>query len=93
MLTEFLSMWDGHLGRIIVAEHWIKLLNKNTQPVHSACNRAGPKIRKIEKSKIEKMLALNIVSSVQTEWTTHTEFASKKNETWRFPLMTASSTR
>lgn len=65
MLTESLSMWDVHLGRINAAKHQVQLLKDNTQPIHSAPYRAGQKTREFKKSEFEKMLAQNFASTTE----------------------------
>lgn len=49
MLAKFQSTSDNHLARTSEAKHCMEFLNDNTQPVHLAPYRAGPKIREFEK--------------------------------------------
>lgn len=61
MVSEFGFMWDGNLGRTSAAKHRIELSNTNKALAYLAPYRAGPKTSKFERSKIDMMLADNII--------------------------------
>lgn len=68
MLIKFQRMWDGHLGRINVAEHIINLLNDEMRPVYSTPYRAEPTARKCSEAGINQMIAENVIERATTEW-------------------------
>lgn len=78
------SMWDGHLARIGIAKHRIKLLEESTQPAHSNPYRARPKTRDFENVEFEKMLSQKILKLTCTELAAPVAFARKKDGTLRF---------
>lgn len=80
MLSEFESMWDGHLGRISTAKHRIELSDPNTAPVLSAPPHDGPKTREFERIEVDKMLAENVIEPAQTEWASPIVFTPKMME-------------
>lgn len=86
MLAEFQLMSGGHLGRIIVATHFIDLLDGNTQSSYSEPHRARPKTREFEKIEIEEILKDNTVEPAQTELDASIVFAPKKNGFYRFSV-------
>lgn len=49
MMTKFEFMQDGHLGRISVAKHCIKLASHQSGPVNCVPDRAGLKARESDK--------------------------------------------
>lgn len=55
MLTVFNSVWDGHHGQVNIAKYRIKLSSEETQTIHFAPYRAGPKCREFEKAVIDEM--------------------------------------
>lgn len=77
-------MWDDHLGRISVAEHHIKFLDDNVQPVHLALYRAEPNTREFAKIESEEMLKDNIIEPAQMEWVAPIVFAPKLDGSLRF---------
>lgn len=60
-------MMDGHLSCVSVAKHPIKLVDDNTQTVHSAHYRARPKTRRLQKIEIGRILKGDVVELAQTE--------------------------
>lgn len=42
MLTEFETMWGGHLGRMNVAKHCVEVLGDGVKLVHSTLSPATP---------------------------------------------------
>lgn len=55
-LFGFESMWDGHPGRIDLAEHQIKLSSADKKRTSSALYRQSPKARRFDKNEMGKML-------------------------------------
>lgn len=82
MPTQLSSMWNGHLSKISIAKHVIKLL-PNLSPVHSAPYQASCTVQKLLRLEIEKMLFQNVVKSEQTEWAP-IFFVPKKDRSVRF---------
>lgn len=79
-------MWRGHLGRIIVAKHRIKLIqpDTDTEPVNSATYRAASVPWEYEKNKIDEMLVENIIKPTQTKWAAPIVFVPKSEKSLRF---------
>lgn len=59
LLSEYLT--DGHLGRINVEKHRIKLVHDNLRPMRWSQYRAGPKKREFKKTEIVKMIAQKVL--------------------------------
>lgn len=78
LLTEFTSMWDGHLGTIQTVKHRIDLDPPKAKPIHSAPYRAGPAARQLEREEIDKMLRMGVIEPAQTEWASPIVFVPKK---------------
>lgn len=49
---QFQFMWNGHLGRINVSKHCVKLLQQDAEPVYTAPYRASPKLEKLIKLRL-----------------------------------------
>lgn len=79
MLSDFLCIWDRHLGRITVDNHCIDLNPENTEPIHSAAYRAGTKAVKFERMMVKNMLLQQLIEPVQNEREAPTMFVAKKN--------------
>lgn len=77
-------MSDEHLGRISIFKYPAYLESPTTRPILSVVYRAWPKERDLERTKIENMMAMNVIKPAQTEWTSTVVFARKKDETLRF---------
>lgn len=56
MLLESSTIWNGHLGNILKAQHRIGLHSENTRPIHSAPYRAELKTREFVATEIDRML-------------------------------------
>lgn len=48
LMTKFEPKWNGHLGRISMAKHRIKLALNDTCSVHCALYRAGSRAQDVE---------------------------------------------
>lgn len=57
MLTQFESMWNGHLASIKARQHRIEL---DCRPIHSAPHDAERKAIEFEKQKIDQMLEMDV---------------------------------
>lgn len=58
MLTEFETVWNGHLGWVIAGQHGIKLSSSNTHPIALAPYQAVPKKRELENIETTGLLKL-----------------------------------
>lgn len=76
-LSEFESMWDGHLGWIRIAKHWIGLTADDTHPIQCAPYIYGLYPQELEWMGIAKMLAMDNIEPTQTEWAAPVVFALK----------------
>lgn len=77
-------MWDGHQGRVSVAEHRVGLPSADAKPICSAPYRAGPKECEFERTEIEKMLSEGFFDPTQTEWAAPKKVVAKKDGSLRF---------
>lgn len=93
MLTEIEGLWDGHLGRINVADHRTELFEDTAKPVHRILYRTGPKTREFGKNEIDEMLAQKVIEPAQTERTVPLLIAPKKVVTLRFYVIIEASIR
>lgn len=75
---------NGHLERINIAIHCVKLLSPDTAQVPSTPYNAGPYTREFTMAKIDKMLAENTIEPAQTEWTAPIVIVPKKKKTPQF---------
>lgn len=58
ILNKFQSIWDRHLGRTIVANHWIELTLDITQRINSAPYQTDLKVREFEGPSMENIFLL-----------------------------------
>lgn len=65
MLTEFLAMWDGHLGWMNVAENRMELKREKCKPVRLAPYYFGLKKRVVEMMEINKILVPKVIEPAQ----------------------------
>lgn len=77
MLTNVQSMRDGDLKQINTAQNRVEETPKNTQPIHPAPYRAGPKAYEFDVEEIDKMLSQKYFEPVQTELDAPIIFAKK----------------
>lgn len=82
MLSQFQSIWHGHLSCIHVAKHRVELLHLDSAPY-----RAGPNTREFEKPETDKMLVENIIKPAQTEKAAPIVFVSRKEKILRFKIL------
>lgn len=68
MLSDFASMWGGHLSRTIFANYRIEQTRADAEPTHSAACRVGLNAVKFEESEIDKLLLEGDIESPQIEW-------------------------
>lgn len=83
MLSEFESMWDGHLGTIRQTKHRIEL-KPDSKPVHQPPYRNGPDGRERERQEIQKMLDMDVIEEAECEWASPILFVPKPDGTIRF---------
>lgn len=86
ILQQFESMWDGRFGSIKVVPQQIELDKTDNRPSHSSSYRAVPKPREFEKQDVDRMLAMDVVQPVQTEWASTMVLVSKKDGALRFSV-------
>lgn len=67
MLSELQHIWDGHLGLIKAAKHQIEISSAGEHLIQSALYKAGQHTQELEKHKIDKMLATDIIEPAQTK--------------------------
>lgn len=78
MLTQFSSMWHGHLGCISIARHRIELL-PNSSPVHYASYQDFPTARKFFTPRDWKMFSQYVIEPAQIKWAAQIVFPPRKN--------------
>lgn len=66
-MKKYISMWDGHLDRDIVAEHRTVLNPTDAPPIHSAPYFTGPKQRELEGRDMKKIREASVAEPVLTE--------------------------
>lgn len=79
-------MWDLRLAKISTRKHRIELLDNKTTLVQSAPYCAGTKTHGFGATETIKMFEDNVIEPAKTEWASSFDFASKKDETFRFCL-------
>lgn len=67
LMSNYKSIWNGHLGRIFVTKHRIELTTAEHRPVHSPTHRAGPCQRKLEKDEVYKILNEGVAEPANSE--------------------------
>lgn len=77
-LAEFPLIWYGCLGSVDRAKHQIELNFFDVQPVNCAHNHAARKAHKLEKTKVNKMLPMNIIKLIQSEWVSGILFVRRR---------------
>lgn len=82
MLEVFVSMWNGHLGRIIVSKHLISLLNDEAGPVYPVPDRTDSK--ETYSVGISQILAKMGIEPATTEWAAIIAFVPKNDGSIRF---------
>lgn len=61
-ISKYATMFDGHLGRILVGKHHSNLNPSDAPPIHGTPYRAGSRHRQLERkrlSKFSRLAALN----------------------------------
>lgn len=76
VLFEVKDMWDGHLDWVNDMKHNIKLIVQDARSTHSASYCAELRVRELERDGIHKMMTLNVIKPVRTEWAALIEFAT-----------------
>lgn len=67
MLEPFPSMSDKHLGRIFTVKHRVDLESPSIRPIQFDSYCSTPKSRDYKTSEIDKMFAMKVKGSSQTE--------------------------
>lgn len=84
MLKPFAGMWNGPLKSIKLEQYRTELDKTDSQPIHSAPYRAGPKEREFRNRKIDQVLAMDGFEISQTEWVSPTVISHNEDGTHRF---------
>lgn len=84
ILTDFASVWDGHLWRINMSRHRILLANEEVKQLHSALCRAKPAARKFSTAEINQMLKERVTRPAATKLVAHIVFPLTKDSSLRF---------
>lgn len=56
MMSEWASMWDGHLGRVLLIKHGMDLTNPSRRSMHSSPYGASPRQRQRKRNDLTKTL-------------------------------------
>lgn len=83
-MIKYESMWDGNLGRIILAKHRINLNPPNASPNHANSYQAGPRRRELDQREVRQMLIAGVAKPAVTKWASLFVFVSKKDGGIRF---------
>lgn len=67
-----------------MAKHHVEPSKADTAPVHLAPYGDGPKMCELEKAKLGKMLAENIIEPARTKWAALILVVTKKDRTIQF---------
>lgn len=67
MLSKLQHIWHGHLGRIEAAKHRAEIIFRDERLIYSALYQGGLLAPEIEKHRIDKMPALDVIEPAQTE--------------------------
>lgn len=84
MVTQFPSLWDGHLLLMSVTRHRIELTPNVSCPAHSAPYRAGPRRMELERERVKKMKKEGVVEPAMTKWASTVVCSSEKDGILRF---------
>lgn len=68
MLTQFKSMWDGHVSLIEPLQHRIELQHSKDFSLHSTPYRGTAKAREFETQELDRMLAMDMIEPPEAEW-------------------------
>lgn len=83
-MKKYKSLWEGHFGRIIVANHHIVSNPPKVLPIYFAPYRAGPNQRERKRDEIDKMQKAGVAEPAVLEWASPGVFALKKDGNMRF---------
>lgn len=83
-MSNYATMRDRHLGRILVGEYCNHLSLPDEPSVHATPYRPEPRQRLLEKEAIEQILKLHVVKPTTTEWASSTVYVSKMDGSLRF---------
>lgn len=83
MQSQLESIRSGHVGRITMAKHLIKILHPDTALTHLVPYQTSLKRDEFEKSDTDKMLDKNAIEPAQTKWAAPLKFLFMKNGTLR----------
>lgn len=78
MVIKLRSVWEGHLARVSVSNHYIDISNYEVRPVHSAPNQSGLSARNFAEVELNRMMAAKVITPATTEWAARIVFAPNK---------------
>jgi Reverse transcriptase (RNA-dependent DNA polymerase) len=81
ILSKNASMWDGRLGRIDSVSHRVKTTG---EPIFQQPYRARPFARTAEQTKVNRMLAEDIIEPAKSEWSSPVILVPKRDGGMRF---------
>lgn len=61
-------MWDGRLDCVNLAKHHITFIARDVCDINSALYCRGPEAQDLRKAKIDKLLGITAIESIQSEW-------------------------
>lgn len=67
MMPKYVSMWDGHFGRIFLTKHQIELTNCEIGPICCVPYSAGLGQGQLEKEEVNEMIKWAVVVPAVTE--------------------------
>lgn len=77
-------MWDKHVGLISTDWNCVAYESQDNCPIHSCIYRAGSKARDSERSKIDNVVAINVMHPEKTKRVSPDVFTRNKNGAIRF---------
>lgn len=83
-LEIFEMFWDGQPGSIKDVQHRIEPEKADNSQFYSASYCAEPKVRELDKQEKYLVLAMDVIESLQTEWTSWMVFVPKKDAAIHF---------
>lgn len=72
-------MWDGHLGWIYFAKHWIELVGETVEPVQSTPRASVLSTREFELVEFVNIATQKVITPSHTKWASLKAFTTEKD--------------
>jgi len=83
LLEKHQAVWSGNLGSFKATEHLIEL-KPGSKPVRISPYRMGPQTWELIKAQVDRVLMLEDIEPIQSEWASRVVLIAKPDGSHRF---------